>query len=462
VVAARAADKELDTRDAFATAVELSSGRLPDGPLTAAAQRRAATLAAGRKAAEAVRLRMVPRRLALSGVLGLLAVGLAVVPNHQDDVRARKAAEQALARAEAENVRKAAEALPKKADGKKSEAARQLEALARELERAQSLDRAKAAVNRTAATLGQQLSKDFLAEKAAVRGLERSLAARPLPGGAGSAAEQLQQAAAALAGLSAEEQAKLAERLSALAAAQAVGNPEAASALEAAAGALREGDAGVAATALGQASSAQATATSSVAGQEAAASALGDLAAVQASLAAGPPSEQQAAGAGQGQGQGSGSGKGSGQGQGQGQGSGQGQGQGQGSGGQGGGGSGKVGGAKGAGGQGGTGGAGTADGSGANASVGLQEQSVFDPDNPTGPDGEQLNLGGSQGQGRDRTIGKGQGPTAAGGTRIPLSQALPRYSAQATRALEGLNIPPSLRALVRAYFDSLATEGETE
>src|SRR5688572_21100312 len=107
-VAARAADRGLETGDAFTTALELESGRLPDGPLAERVQARAAALASGRRAADAIRLRLEPRRLALSGVLVVLAASLAVMPNHQDDVRRRRAAEQELAKQEAEALRKAA------------------------------------------------------------------------------------------------------------------------------------------------------------------------------------------------------------------------------------------------------------------------------------------------------------------------------------------------------------------
>ena len=122
-----------------------------------------------------------------------------------------------------------------------------------------------------------EVTPGFLSEKTALRGLEKSLATRPLPGASGSAADQLRQAAAGLAGLSAEEQAKLAERLAALAAAQQEGNQDLAEALDAAAAALRAGDTGAAATALGAAAGAQAAAEASVTGQEAAAQALGAL-----------------------------------------------------------------------------------------------------------------------------------------------------------------------------------------
>ncbi|HZI38099.1 MAG TPA: hypothetical protein VFF24_07315, partial [Acidimicrobiia bacterium] len=247
VVAARAADRGLETGDAFSTALELDSGRLPDGPLADRVRARAALLASGRRAADAVRLRFEPRRLALSGVLVLVAVGLAVLPNHQDDVRRRRVAEQELAKQEAEALRKAAQALPTGADGKKSEAAKALEALARELERSSDLEKAKKAVEAAAAKLATSLDPNFLSQKAALKGLERALGTRPLPGAAGSAAEQLRQTASQLAGLTPEQRKALADRLASLAATQTAGNPDAAQALSQAASSLRAGDTGAAA-----------------------------------------------------------------------------------------------------------------------------------------------------------------------------------------------------------------------
>jgi hypothetical protein len=104
----------------------------------------------------------------------------------------------------------------------------------------------------------------------------------------------------------------------------------------------------------------------------------------------------------------------------------------------------------------GSGGPGTANGTGNNASVGLQQATVYDP--TEGTDGEQIQLGGRPGQGPTFNAGKGQGPSRATGARVPLERALPRYRAEATRALDSLDLPPSLRALVRAYFDSLGQE----
>ena len=107
-------------------------------------------------------------------------------------------------------------------------------------------------------------------------------------------------------------------------------------------------------------------------------------------------------------------------------------------------------------GSGGRGGPGTPNGSGHNASVGLQSATVYDP--IAGGNGEQINLGGQPGQGPTTAAGRGQGLHRASGAQVPLERALPHYRAEVTRALDTLNLAPSLRALVRAYFDSLGAE----
>ncbi len=56
------------------------------------------------------------------------------------------------------------------------------------------------------------------------------------------------------------------------------------------------------------------------------------------------------------------------------------------------------------------------------------------------------------------TVDRVEGVTGRGNTRVPLRDAFPRYESQATAALDRLDIPLSMRALVRAYFDSLAAE----
>jgi hypothetical protein len=153
----------------------------------------------------------------------------------------------------------------------------------------------------------------------------------------------------------------------------------------------------------------------------------------------------------QGQGQGSGQGQGQGQGQGSGQGQGQGSGQGQGAGSP----SGQVGGTNAPTGQG-QGGAGTPNGSGNNPSVDLTlgDVEIFDPGTP----GEQIDAGGRPtGNDPGQTTGQGDTTSRAGGAYVPVADVLADYQARATEALESTDIPPSLRALVRDYFDRLAT-----
>ncbi|HET9442902.1 MAG TPA: hypothetical protein VFO65_06235 [Acidimicrobiales bacterium] len=454
-IAARAADRGLDTRDAFATALEVRTGRLAANLFAERIEHRAAVLASGRTAGEAVPVPWNPRRVALTAAVALAALGLALAPNPQDEVRRQRAEERARAQAEADRVRQAAAELRTEHPERESAAAAErLDDLARQLDRSPDLAAARQAVDRAAADLAGSLSPSFLAQKAAVRGLDRTLADRPLTAGAtGSAARQLEAAASALSGLSPEERAALAERLEELAAAQAAANPEAAGALQEAAGALARGDVAVAGAALGEAAGAQAVAAGAVSAQEATASALGALATSQSRLAAAGQGQGQGSGQGQGQGSGQGQGQGSGQGQGQGQGSGQGQGQGGGTGGA----SGQVGGSNARGGTGGRGGQGTAAGSGDNPSGGLGTATVYNPFTST--DGEQLQAGGRRGEGPSQTVGRADGPTGTGSTRVPVRDVLPQYRAEASRALDHLDIPPSARGLVRAYFDSLAEDG---
>lgn len=473
LVAARAGDRGLSTGDVFATAVEIAAGRLPAGPLTARVENRAEALATGRNPKEAVRLVAPPRRLTASGVALALALALALVPSAQDDARRRRAAEAGIAATEAGEVRQAAERVRQAGGIPADLVAKRLERLARELERTGTLEGAKRAVDRTARQLGRELIPNFLAEKAALRGLERSLESRPLAGSGGSSVDQqLRELLGSLNRLSAEELAQLAERLAALAAAQSAGNPRLAQALGEAAAALRGGDPGEAAGALSTAASAAMSASEAVAEGEGAAEAIGELAATRERLAGGSGGQggsrsdtERANAAGQGAGaqgdrnpdgdQGANPGAGGGGRTGR---QGEGQGQGQGGSRQGGnqGASGAGQGTNAAGGQGGTGRQSRVGGSGENASVGLARATVYDP--IAEGQGDQVGLGGIAGTGPDRVVGRGQGPTRGGAVRVPLERALPRYRAEATRALQALDIPPSMRALVRAYFESLAAQ----
>jgi hypothetical protein len=102
----------------------------------------------------------------------------------------------------------------------------------------------------------------------------------------------------------------------------------------------------------------------------------------------------------------------------------------------------------------GQGGSGTAAGTGTNASTGLQEATIYDP-NRKGTDGEQLNVAGRPGEGPSRVVGQGNLVDPVNAPLVPLAQAFPSYRQRASEALTRLDIPPSMRAVVRAYFDSL-------
>ncbi len=287
-VAARAADRGLATGDAFFTALELDRRGASGGPFPERVRVRAARLAAGHRPAEAVPVRLHGRRLGFVALLALAAVGLAVTANSQDDVRRRRAAERQALGAEAARLRDAAAEVRQAANPAAGQeaVARRLEELARALAQAPDLAAGRDALDAAARELSSRISSGLLSEKAAVRGLDRSLASAPLPGaGTGDAAAQLRAAAAALAGLTPEQRTALADRLAALAATQTAGNPEAASRLAAAAAALRAGDNGAAASALSAAAAAQEGAAADVSDQESAMAGLAAVAAAQSNLA---------------------------------------------------------------------------------------------------------------------------------------------------------------------------------
>jgi hypothetical protein len=483
-VAARAADRGMATKDAFATALQV---RESDSELAPYVVRRAEGLAAGARADEAVPMPVKRRRLLATGLVAAAALGLGFVPNHQDDVRARRAAEHAAIDDIVDDLRDQAAALaddPSATDAQKAEA-EALEQLAEELSHTDSLEEAQQRLEQAEAEMTADVSSALEAQRAAAVGLERSLATQPLPGASAdqSASEQLKAAADGLDGMSAEDQAALAQQLEQLATGQEVANPDLAAALSDAAAALQAGDTAGARAALGEAAAAQDAASASVAAQDAAADGAARVGDAQAQLdqqasgeASGDPSKGQ-----QGQGQappcpdddggkgdastttvrcvpGQGQGQGSGQGQGQGQGSGSGSGSGRGSGsGSGSGASGNVGGSSAPTGSG-QGGVGRPNGSGNNPSVGLDTSGqngpvVYDP-------GDQLDAGGVNG-GTDpgQTVGRGNGQTGSGAAFVPLSDVIADYRDRAGRAVERADIPPSQRDLVRDYFDTLANGG---
>jgi hypothetical protein len=481
-IAARSADRGLATRDAFAAALEVGD---EPGLLEDRVRERAETLASGVTAADAVPVPWAGRRVLAAAVLGLGAISLAWIPNPQDDVRRTRAAEQAALDEQAEQLREAAAALdeaPGAGDAERA-LAEQLRELADELEESGSLDKGLEALAQARLDMQAQVPADLLAQKAAAHGLDRSLEAAPLPGAtATAAADQLGQLAEALGGLTPEERAAVAARLGELATTQAVGNPAAAEALDAAAAALAAGDLAGAQAALGEAAAAQLDAAADVRAGDAAAGATGTIDAAAESLERGT-SESDGDGTGDGDGQGGGTGQGTGtspgEGSGQGNGPGQGNGSGQGSGsgssaGQGSGsgsgaGQGSGGSPSGNVGAGGTrGGSGSGQGGQGQPSHGTGDSQPSSPDqaggdvlvyDPEYTEGDQLDAGGT-GDGRPgETVGKANGATGSGQTRVPLSRVLTDYQRRATEALARGNVPPSAEDVVRSYFDRIAGLG---
>src|SRR6266508_950669 len=132
---ARAADRGLDTRDVFATALQF---RDHDGLLPEYVQRRAARLAKGARPADAIPLRTSVKRVAFLAGAAALVVGLAIAPNRQDDVRRRQAAEHRALDEDAAKVREAAAAIAEAPDATAADqaVAERLRELAQELARA--------------------------------------------------------------------------------------------------------------------------------------------------------------------------------------------------------------------------------------------------------------------------------------------------------------------------------------
>jgi hypothetical protein len=467
--AAWAADRWLGTRDAFATAVELTSGVHAgslDAGQVAAAEERATGFRGWPE-----RPRVPQRPLAVAAALVLLAALLAWLPNPQDEVRAQRAAERAAIEAEAEAVRELAEELATSPDPELQAAAEELEELADELLEAEDAAQALEDLEAARAELARQLEDDQATQRTALTGLARELGEDPLAAGdtVRSQLDALAEALAAGQPTDPAEQQTLAERLSELADALAAGQPDLSDALRAASGALSRGDTGAAADAVARASGEVGEALRGLANQEALGSAVGALDDAARALR----DAQQGTGSGQGSGQGQGSGEGQASGQGSGEGSGQGSGDGQGSGegsgegsgsgsgqGQGSGqGSGQASGGGGGGnptgsqGQGGsnTGGTGNAGGHSS-----PDTETVYDPTR-VGGDGEDLHLGGQDsGQGGESTVGQREGQGIANDSLVPYRDVLADYLDIATRTIERPGYPVELRDLVRTYFDTLS------
>jgi hypothetical protein len=71
-------------------------------------------------------------------------------------------------------------------------------------------------------------------------------------------------------------------------------------------------------------------------------------------------------------------------------------------------------------------------------------------------EGDQLVADGSGSGQPGETVGRDSGPTGRGGSRVPLSELPQSYRDAMVAALERSDLPPTLRDVIRAYFESTA------
>jgi len=455
--ASRAAERGLRARDALTTALEFTD---PEDGVHRVIQERADKIAASSKAADAIPIDTDRTRLRQLATAGALALLFGLLPPLGSSPALSSDLETALD-AEAERIERIAEAVEESDVDTAEEIVAELERLAAELRQAESLEQALQSLQDTETRLGEQIDPRFLSQKAAVQGLARDLALRPLVDGAPlDTTSQLDELADSLDALSDPELSALEDRLSDLAESQAAGNPDLSGQLSEAARALSSRDLGAAAQSLHNAASDQQSGLEGARGQQALSETQRALEGARSRLS-GMPGEGQPGdnNQGQGEGQGKGDGQGEGQGQGQGQGQGEGQGQGGGQGGQPTGGSGRISGV--------APGDGDAAGQGSQGSVGaggnsdhgteVQTADVFSPiDEGALSDLIQVGIDGGTGDGS--ILGRADAPTARGQSVVPYAQVLPEYLNQAADALGQLQLPPSMRGIVQTYFDLLADE----
>jgi len=460
LLVARAADRGLATRDAFATSLELRAIHGADDThdrstdFDRRVHQRAQELAEVAAPAEAVRFRLLRKPTGIAALVAPAALVLALIANPQDALRDQRAADDAAIEATADVLDSEAERLAGEPGGQ--DAAERLEQLADDLRQTDSVEEADELLDQAAAELRDEVSDDLLAQRAATEGLQRRLETTPLPGASSdqTAQEQLESMAQELPGMNQEQLDDAAQRLDDLAATQEAGDPATAELLREAAAAMREGDVATAQARLGEAGQAAAQSSADAAEQTAAgeaAQAAADAAERLAQARGDSAGQGEGQGEGEGQGQGQGEGQGQGQGEGQGQGSGSGSGQGSGSG-SGGNPSGPVNGGGGTSGNGGQGGQGTGTGH-TDGSGNPSTDTIYDP--VRGGNGETGTVGGGTGSGQGGTIGTTDGQTNSGSANVPVSDVLGDYAAQATEAMNNPTVPPSIRALVLAYFNQL-------
>lgn len=458
--AARAAERGLGARDALTTALEFTDDT---DPVHRVIQERAERLASESRASAALPIRADGSRLRQLAMAGALAVIIGLLPPLGSTPAMSSDLDAALDE-EADRIETIAEAVEETDVDTADEIGEELRNLAQELRNAETLDQALQSIEDAESRLGEEVDPSFLSQKAAVQGLARDLALRPLAEDAPlDAGSQLSELAESLDSLSEPERAALADRLADLAESQSAGNSELSTQLSEAARAVEDGDMSEAARALEQAAAEQQSGLDGARGQQALTETQRALEGTRTRLSGDGIGQQGQGREGEGQGEGESEGQGQGQGQGESQGTGEGQGEGQGQGaGQGGdpaGGGGEI-----------TGvapGDGDASGQGQQGNVGagdgqdhgtdVDTANVFSPlDEGSLADLVQVNIEGGTGEGD--VIGEAEGPTARGDSVVPYAQVLPEYLNQAADAMGELQLPPSMRGIVQSYFDLLANE----
>ncbi len=437
---ARAAERGLGARDTLTTALEFDD---VSNDVHRAIQDKADRIAASSDPAAAIPLRAQPDRLRQLGLAAALALVIGLLPPFADTPALSSDLEAAL-EAEAEEVERIAQAIASSNVGNSEEIVAELERLAEELRLAESLEQALRSLEDTNIRLDAKIDPNFLTQKAAVQGLARDLALRPLVEGSSlDAASQFNELAESLAALSDPELRALEDRLNDLAQSQAAGNPALSSQLSQAAASLAAGDLAGAQQALTQAAAGQNSGVSQARGQQAITETQRALDAIRSRLGASGSLNPGGAGTQGGTGQPGDQPGGGGQG-------------GQGDVGQGGPAgeiSGVAPGQGGAAGQGGQGSVGADDGTDHGTSV--QLSTVYDPaDLGSVSDLLQVHIGGGAAQGE--VVGTGEAPTQQGESIVPYASVLPQYLNYAADALATLRLPPSMRSIVQTYFDRLA------
>lgn len=440
---ARAAERGLGARDALTTALEFDEG---GNDVHQAIQDEANRIAASSDPAAAIPVRAQPDRLRQLGLAAAIALVIAFLPPFSDTPALSSDLGAAL-EAEAKEVERIAEAIAAEDVDNAEEIIAELERLAEELRLAESLEQALQSLEDANTRLDAKVDPGFLAQKAAVQGLARDLALRPLVGGSTlDAASQFKELAESLNQLSEPELRALEDRLNDLAQSQAAGNPQLSSQLSQAASSLAAGDMAGAQQALADAADGQNAGVSDARSQQAITETQNALDAMQARL--GSLSSSAAPGDGGGTGEGTqpggqagelGGGEGGQQGTGAGRPSGQ-----------------ISGVAPGEGGAAGQGGLGTVgDGDGTDYGTSVETSTVYDPaDLGSVSDLLQVHIGGGDAQGE--IIGAGDAPTQQGESIVPYASVLPQYLNQAADALAALRLPPSMRTIVQTYFAQLA------